>query len=87
MCMQDLLNMMVSKAVLYEPVKELCDKFPAWMQSNSASTPPDDLERYDTAAVFCFLSQWHIYSVGAAAAALMRARLFSSRSHSHTPPA
>lgn len=46
--------MMVSKAVLYEPVKELCDKFPAWMQSNSASTPPDDLERYDTAAVFCF---------------------------------
>lgn len=49
--------MMVSKAVLYEPVKELCDKFPAWMQSNSASTPPDDLERYETAAVFCFLSQ------------------------------
>lgn len=44
--LQELLNMMVSKTVLYEPVKELCDKFPAWLQCNACSTPPADLDRY-----------------------------------------
>ncbi len=39
--------MMVSKAVLYEPVKELCDKFPAWMLANASVTAPEDLERYN----------------------------------------
>ena len=39
--------MMVSKAVLYEPVKELCDKFPAWMRANASVTAPADLERYN----------------------------------------
>ena len=39
--------MMVSKAVLYEPVKELCDKFPAWMLANASVTAPADLERYN----------------------------------------
>lgn len=44
-----LLNMMTqltNKEILYEPMKELNDKFPAWMEKNKASTSAADLERY-----------------------------------------
>jgi hypothetical protein len=76
-CLQDLLNMMVSKAVLYDPVKELCGKFPAWMQSNAASTPPDDLERYK------FCRDWYFCSISVASAALFVIALAFGR-HAHS---
>ena len=45
-----LMNMMAQlthKEILYEPMKELHDKFPGWMEKNRASTSKDDLERYE----------------------------------------
>ncbi|KAF2479925.1 Pex19 protein [Neohortaea acidophila] len=44
-----LLNMMTqltNKEILYEPMKELHDKFPAWMEKNAAGTKGEDLARY-----------------------------------------
>ncbi len=44
-----LLNMMTqltNKDILYEPMKELNEKFPAWMEGNEGSTKAEDLERY-----------------------------------------
>ena len=45
-----LLGMMeelTNKDILYEPMKELHDKFPAWMAQNRDHTEADDLKRYD----------------------------------------
>lgn len=51
---EDLTKMLVgmmeeltNKEILYEPMKELNDKFPAWMEANRATTSADDLKRYD----------------------------------------
>jgi peroxin-19 len=44
-----LLNMMsqlTNKEILYEPMKELHDKFPAWMEKNKDSVSKEDMERY-----------------------------------------
>jgi peroxin-19 len=44
-----LMNMMAhltNKEILYEPMKELHDKFPAWMTANAEKQNPEDLERY-----------------------------------------
>lgn len=44
-----LLNMMtqlVNKDILYEPMKELDNKFPAWMEKNKDSVKKEDLVRY-----------------------------------------
>lgn len=44
-----LLNMMtqlVNKDILYEPMKELDQKFPGWMEKNASSVKADDLVRY-----------------------------------------
>ena len=45
-----LLNVMeqlTNKEILYEPMKELHGKFPAWMSNNTQSTKTDDLRRYE----------------------------------------
>jgi hypothetical protein len=69
-CLQELLNMMVSKSVLYEPVKDLSDKFPAWLQCNASTTPPADMERYD--GCFCDVAgNIRMNRLSAAAAAFM----------------
>jgi peroxin-19 len=44
-----LVNMMeqlTSKEILYEPMKELNEKYPAWMTENEGKTKKEDLERY-----------------------------------------
>jgi peroxin-19 len=38
---------LTNKDILYEPMKELHDKFPAWMEKNRASTGKEDLERFE----------------------------------------
>ncbi|KAK5110148.1 hypothetical protein LTR62_006282 [Meristemomyces frigidus] len=48
-----LLNMMTqltNKEILYEPMKELDEKFPAWMERNRGSVDKKDLERYEEQA-------------------------------------
>lgn len=44
-----LLNMMTqltNKEILYEPMKELHDKFPAWMESHKDTEKKEDMERF-----------------------------------------
>lgn len=47
-----MMEQLTNKEILYEPMKELDDKFPAWLEKNSASTPADDLKRYKEQQVF-----------------------------------
>lgn len=44
-----LMNMMAhltNKEILYEPMKELHDKFPGWMEKNAAAQKKEELDRY-----------------------------------------
>ncbi|EHK26314.1 uncharacterized protein TRIVIDRAFT_15606 [Trichoderma virens Gv29-8] len=41
-----MMEQLTNKEILYEPMKELHDKFPAWLAKNKDSTPADDLKRY-----------------------------------------
>jgi peroxin-19 len=38
---------LTNKDILYEPMKELHDKFPAWMEKNKATTGKEDLARFE----------------------------------------
>ena len=38
---------LTNKEILYEPMKELDDKFPAWMEANRSKTGAEDLKRYE----------------------------------------
>lgn len=42
-----MMEQLTNKEILYEPMKELHDKFPAWMTKNKANTKRDDLQRYE----------------------------------------
>ena len=42
-----MMEQLTNKEILYEPMKELHNKFPRWMSENRGSTSPDDLRRYD----------------------------------------
>ena len=41
-----MMEQLTNKDILYEPMKELNDKFPAWMCKNKDSTKTEDLTRY-----------------------------------------
>ena len=46
---QMLMSMMAhltNKDILYEPMKELHEKFPSWLEKNSEKTPKEELDRY-----------------------------------------
>jgi peroxin-19 len=42
-----MMEQLTNKDILYDPMKELHDKFPAWLQENRASCKKEDLERYE----------------------------------------
>ena len=42
-----MMEQLTNKDILYEPMKELHDKFPRWMSQNRSTTNADDLRRYD----------------------------------------
>lgn len=42
-----MMEQLTNKDILYEPMQELHNKFPAWMSKNKDSTPKDDLQRYE----------------------------------------
>jgi len=42
-----MMEQLTNKEILYEPMKELHDKFPEWLDKNRATTPADDLKRYE----------------------------------------
>lgn len=41
-----MMEQLTNKEILYEPMKELSDKFPGWMEKNAENTQKEDLERY-----------------------------------------
>lgn len=47
-----MMEQLTNKEILYEPMKELDDKFPAWLEKNSAATPADDMKRYKEQQVY-----------------------------------
>ncbi|CAN9251120.1 unnamed protein product [Alternaria alternata] len=45
--LMSMMEQLTNKDILYEPMKELDDKFPAWMEKNKEKTEKDDLKRYE----------------------------------------
>ncbi|OLN93105.1 Peroxisomal biogenesis factor 19 [Colletotrichum chlorophyti] len=41
-----MMEQLTNKEILYEPMKELNDKFPEWLEKNRDKTPAEDLKRY-----------------------------------------
>ena len=42
-----MMSQLTNKEILYEPMKELYDKFPAWLEENKSKTGKEDLGRYE----------------------------------------
>ncbi|KAK0651576.1 Pex19 protein family-domain-containing protein [Cercophora newfieldiana] len=42
-----MMEQLTNKEILYEPMKELNDKFPEWFEKNRATTSKEDLKRYE----------------------------------------
>lgn len=42
-----MMSQLTNKEILYEPMKELYDKFPDWMEQNKSKTGKEDLARYE----------------------------------------
>ncbi|KZM25468.1 Peroxisome chaperone and import receptor [Ascochyta rabiei] len=42
-----MMEQLTNKEILYEPMKELDVKFPAWMEKNKGKVPTEDLKRYE----------------------------------------
>lgn len=42
-----MMEQLTNKEILYEPMKELYDKFPGWLQKNRTTTKPEDVKRYE----------------------------------------
>jgi len=45
--MQGMMQSLLSKEVLYPSLKELVDKYPAWLEEKKETLPAADLERYN----------------------------------------
>ena len=43
-----MMEKLTDKDILYEPMKELSDKFPRWLDENRKKTGPEDMSRYET---------------------------------------
>src|SRR5690606_29908467 len=42
-----MMEQLTNKEILYEPMKELDDKFPEWIEKNRATTSAEDMKRYE----------------------------------------
>ena len=45
--LMSMMEQLTNKDILYEPMKELDDKFPKWMEENKTKVDKDDLKRYE----------------------------------------
>jgi peroxin-19 len=48
-----MMEQLTNKDILYEPMKELNDKFPEWMVKNKDKTSAEDLKRYEEQQALC----------------------------------
>ncbi|KAK9695489.1 Peroxisome chaperone and import receptor [Basidiobolus ranarum] len=44
---EGMMGQLLTKDVLYEPMKELASKYPKWLEDNKDSLPPSDYKRYE----------------------------------------
>eukprot|EP00002_Diphylleia_rotans_P029989 TRINITY_DN6133_c0_g1_i1.p1 TRINITY_DN6133_c0_g1~~TRINITY_DN6133_c0_g1_i1.p1 ORF type:complete len:278 (+),score=82.58 TRINITY_DN6133_c0_g1_i1:67-900(+) len=44
--MEGMIKQLLTKDVLYEPMRDIAQKYPEWLERNRATLSPDDLERY-----------------------------------------
>lgn len=42
-----MMEQLTNREILFEPMKELNDKFPKWMEDNKEKVPKEDLKRYE----------------------------------------
>ena len=42
-----MMEQLTNKDILYDPMKELHDKFPSWLEKNKATTKPEDFKRFE----------------------------------------
>lgn len=42
-----MMEQLTNKEILYEPMKELHEKFPEWLEKNKGKTPAEDMKRYE----------------------------------------
>lgn len=42
-----MMEQLTNKEILYEPMKELDDKFPEWLEKNRGKTPAEEFKRYE----------------------------------------
>lgn len=61
--MQNMLGSVMSKEILYEPLKEIADKYPGWLESNRDSVPADELHKYEQ-QLECFLKILKLFDDG-----------------------
>jgi peroxin-19 len=47
-----MMEQLTNKEILYEPMKELDDKFPEWMQKNEGKVPENDMKRYKEQQIY-----------------------------------
>jgi len=47
-----MMEQLTNKEILYEPMKELDDKFPEWMEKNRGKVKEDDMKRYEEQQVY-----------------------------------
>lgn len=47
-----MMEQLTNKDILYEPMKELDDKFPEWMEKNKGKVKEDDMKRYEEQQVY-----------------------------------
>jgi peroxin-19 len=41
-----MMEQLLSKDLMYEPMKQVADRYPAWLEANTDNLPETDLERY-----------------------------------------
>ncbi|KAL0959039.1 hypothetical protein HGRIS_014344 [Hohenbuehelia grisea] len=45
--LENMMGQLMSKEILYDPLKELCEKYPTYLEENASKLPKPDIERYE----------------------------------------
>lgn len=47
MLVDSMMNQLLAKDVMYEPMKSICEKYPEWLAEKEEHMSREDYERYD----------------------------------------
>lgn len=51
--LEGMMSQLMSKELLYEPMKDLADKYPAWLEKNKTTTDKAEYEKYKQQHAIC----------------------------------